>query len=199
MAHSISQAYTKEKTDELYTPKILVDIILPYLNRFIKKYYTNQPNIVLCPFDTENSEFVLRIKEYFGKNLAVEYSHIDIGKDFFTYTKEEVKKYCAIVSNPPFSKKLAVFKKLDELGLPYMMLTNIMCLNYQEIGNYFADNPTLQLLIPDKRVSFDSNPSSFNSAYFCKKVLPKDLIFTHIENNNANQYFIPSRMYKNFK
>lgn len=75
------------------------------------------------------------------------------------------------------------------------MLTNIMCLNYQEIGNYFADNPC-QMLIVDKRVSFNGNPSSFNSSYICgNNFLPKDLIFTHIKHNNALSNFTPSKMF----
>jgi hypothetical protein len=70
-----------------------------------------------------------------------------------------------------------------------------MCLNYQEIGFYFADNP-VQMLIVDKRVSFDGNPSSFNSSYFCGcNFLPRDLIFVHIKNNNALGKYLPSRMY----
>lgn len=31
MAHSIASAFTKNKTDELYTPKILVDAIYIYI------------------------------------------------------------------------------------------------------------------------------------------------------------------------
>jgi hypothetical protein len=75
------------------------------------------------------------------------------------------------------------------------MLTNIMCLNYQEIGHYFADHGC-QMLIVDKRVSFDGNPSSFNSSYICgNNFLPRDLIFTHIKNNNALDNFKPSKMF----
>ena len=40
------------KKDEYYTPKILVEPILKYI----------KPNSVIwCPFDTENSEFVILI------------------------------------------------------------------------------------------------------------------------------------------
>jgi hypothetical protein len=113
---SICNIIIKEKKDNYCTPKILVNIIIPYL-----KKYAGKSNTILCPFDTKNSEFVLGIREHFGESLKVEYSHIDIGKDFFTYTKEEVKKYCAIVSNPPFSKKLDIIKKLNELELPYAL------------------------------------------------------------------------------
>jgi hypothetical protein len=74
-----------------------------------------------------------------------------------------------------------------------------MCLNYQEIGHYFADHPC-QMLIVDKRVSFNGSPSSFNSSYICGcGFLPKDLIFAHIKNNNALTKYSPSRMYKSRK
>ena len=74
-----------------------------------------------------------------------------------------------------------------------------MALNYQIIGNYFAQNPC-QLLIVDKRISFNGSPSSFNTSYVCgNNFLPKDLIFVHVENNNAKQNFVPSRMFTNFK
>lgn len=76
------------------------------------------------------------------------------------------------------------------------MIMNIMALNYQCIGNYFADNKC-QLLIVDKRVSFNGKPSSFNSSFICSNdFLPRDLIFVHIKNNNAKNNYVPSRMYK---
>ena len=69
-----------------------------------------------------------------------------------------------------------------------------MSLNYQIIGNYFVQQPC-QLLLVDKRISFNGSPSSFNTSYVCgNKFLPRDLIFVHLENNNAKKNFIPSRM-----
>jgi hypothetical protein len=141
---------------------------------------------------------VLRIKEYFQGALQVDYSHIDKGnniKDFFSYTPDSVKKYIAVISNPPFSIKKQVWEHLDKLKVPWAMLTNIMCLNYEEVGRYFANNLGLQILSFDRRISFDGNPSSFMSSYFCRNFLPVDLIFSKLENNNAKQYYIPSRMY----
>jgi len=70
---------------------------------------------------------------------------------------------------------------------------NIECLNYQVVGNFFLDKP-LQLLIVDKKVSFNGNTSSFNTSYFCKDVLPKDLMFTHLEHNNTGKNFVGSNM-----
>lgn len=168
----------KNKNDERYTPPILVKPIL----QFIKPNST-----IWCPFDTKDSEFVILLKKAGHKVI---YTHIDLGQDFFEY---EPDNYDYIVSNPPFSKKLKVLDRLYKLGKPFAMLMNIECLNYQVVGEFFLDKP-LQLLIVDKKVSFDGNTASFNTSYFCNKILPKDLIFTHLENNNTGNNFIGSKM-----
>ena len=165
--------------DEYYTPPILVKPILKY----IKPH-----SVIWCPFDTENSEFVILLKEAGHKVI---YSHIWLGQDFFKY--EPLEHYDYIISNLPFSKKLEVFKRLYELGKPFAMICGLPILNYQEVGEFFLDKE-LQLLIVDKKVSFDGNTASFNNSYFCYKMLPKDIIFTHLENNNSKKYFVKSRM-----
>ena len=165
--------------DEYYTPKILVE---PILN-FIPKGST-----VWCPFDTEDSEFVICLKE---AGFKVIFSHIWLGQDFFLYEPKE--HYDCIVSNPPFTKKLDVLKRLYALNKPFAMICGLPILNYQEIGEFFLDKE-LQLLIVDKKVSFDGNTASFNNSYFCYKMLPKDLMFYHLEHNNAGAKYKPSKM-----
>lgn len=169
----------KNKNDERYTPPILVKPILKYLK---------PQSTIWCPFDTENSEFVILLREAGHKVI---YSHIDFDQDFFEYEPDE--KYDYIISNPPFSQKLKVLDRLYKLNKPFAMLLNLECLNYQIIGEFFLDKP-LQLLIVDKKVSFDGNTASFNTSYFCKDILPKDLIFEHLENNNTGENFVCSRM-----
>lgn len=165
--------------DEYYTPKILVEPILKYI----------KPNsTVWCPFDTENSEFVLCLQE---AGHRVIYSHIWYGQDFFKYEPKESYDY--IISNPPFTRKLEVLKRLYELNKPFAMIMGLPILNYQEIGEFFLDKP-LQLLIVDKKVSFDGNTASFNNSYFCRDMLPRDIIFEHLEHNNTKTRFIASRM-----
>ena len=172
------------KKDEYYTPTILVKPILKYL----------KPNsVVWCPFDTLNSEFVILLKEAGHKVI---YTHIWNGQDFFKYEPKE--NYDYIISNPPFTKKLDVFKRLYKLGKPFAMICGLPILNYQEIGEFFLDK-NLQLLIVDKKVSFDGNTASFNNSYFCKDILPKDIIFEHLEHNNSNKFFKASRMIKDIK
>lgn len=68
-------------------------------------------------------------------------------------------------------------------------------LNYQEIGEFFcAEGHDLQLLVVDKKVSFDGKTASFNNSFFCRKMLPRDLIFTHLDNNNSGRHFVGSGM-----
>ena len=176
----LKQTSFKEQ-DEYYTPKILVDAIIPFLK---------PSSTIWCPFDTSKSEFVLMLKE---KGFKVIYSHILLGKDFFEYEPKEHYDY--IISNPPFSRKLEVFDRLYKLNKPFAMLCNLTILNYQEVGEYFL-NKQLQLLIVDKKVSFDGNTASFNTSYFCNNLLPRDLIFVHLKHNNSGKEFEVSRMYK---
>ena len=170
------------KNDERYTPAILVQPILDYIPK---------GSTVWCPFDLEGSEFVFALKEH-GCNVI--YSHIKLGQDFFSYEPDEPYDY--IVSNPPFTRKLEVLDRLYKLDKPFAMLLNLECLNYQEVGSFFLDK-NLELLIVDKKVSFDGNTASFNTSYFCNKMLPEKLMFAHLEHNNSGKNFIPSRMYQN--
>ena len=165
--------------DEYYTPKILVEPIIKYIKN---------GSIVWCPFDTEKSEFVICLKE---NGFEVIYSHIWDGKDFFKY---EPENYDCIISNPPFTKKLDILRRLYELDKPFAMILGLPILNYQEIGAFFLDKK-LQLLIVDKKVSFDGNTASFNNSYFCYNLLPRDIIFEHLKNNNSKKHFIKSRMF----
>lgn len=165
--------------DEYYTPRILVKPIL----QFVKPNST-----VWCPFDTKDSEFVIALKEV-GHNVI--YSHIWLGQDFFQYEPKE--QYDCIISNPPFTRKLEVFDRLYKLGKPFAMICGLPILNYQEVGEFFLDKE-LQLLIVDKKVSFDGNTASFNNSYFCYKMLPRDLMFAHLEHNNSGNNFTPSKM-----
>ena len=169
--------------DEYFTPEILVKPIIEYVP---------DNAAVWCPFDTQNSEFVLCLQE---KGIDITYSHISNGLDFFEY---EPSFYTHIVSNPPFSRKLDVLKRLYKLNKPFALLLGLPILNYQEIGNFFLDKD-LQLLIVDKKVSFDGNTASFNNSYFCNDFLPRDIIFKNLEHNNSNKNYKPSRMWKDFK
>jgi len=166
-----------QEKDEYYTPKILVDIIVPYVPA---------GSTVWLPFDTEDSEFVHAFKH----THEVVFSHIWEGKDFFDFIPDKVDY---VISNPPYSRKMDVLKRLYDLDFPFAMVLPLPCLNYQEVGKFFLDRE-LQLLIPDKKVSFNGNTASFNSTFFCHKLLPSNLMFAHLEHNNTGKNFVGSRM-----
>lgn len=171
----------RQINDEQYTPRILVKPILKYAKKF---------ETIWCPFDKENSEFVIALEKI---GCKVIHSHIDDGKDFFNYTPK--RQFDAVVSNPPFSRKLDVLEKLYTLDVPFALVLGLPILNYQEVGEFFYNKGSdLQLLIVDKKVSFNGNTSSFNNSYFCRKFLPQQIIFTHLNHNNSGKNFVPSRM-----
>jgi type I restriction-modification system DNA methylase subunit len=132
------------RKDEYYTPQILVEPILKYIP---------DNSTIWCPFDTNQSEFVLILKEA-GHNVI--YSHLWYGQDFFEYEPDEPYDY--IISNPPFSLKKRILERLYKLDKPFAMIMGLPILNYQEIGNFFyekqSEDKWLQLLIVDKKVSY---------------------------------------------
>lgn len=164
-------AKTDKASDEYYTPS---EAVLPLLE-FIKPAST-----IWCPFDKEDSEYVKIFKEN-GFNVIA--THIDNEQNFFFY---EPENYDVIISNPPFSCKDAILKRLYELNKPYALLFPLPTLQGQNRFPYLKDT---QALIFDKRINFwqDSEHTkrntgvAFASIYICKDFLPKDLIFRVIK------------------
>lgn len=164
-------AKTSPASDEVYTPSYAVKPLL----EFVSKKQT-----VWCPFDDENSEFV-KIFTKNGNNVL--FSHINENKNFFAYEPEE--HYDVIISNPPFSKKDEVIKRLYELKHPYAILLPIPSLQGQKRFPYMKD---CQALIFDKRINYYTTAErkeiqkgvSFGSFYLCRDFLPKDLIFKEL-------------------
>lgn len=114
----------------------------------------------------------------------VERSSLEEGQNFFEF---EPTEYDVIISNPPFTQKDAVLKRLYELGKPFAILLPLNSL--QGVSRYKYFKQGIQILTFDKRIGFH-NPenmkeykkgSSFATAYFCKDVLPKDLIVEELK------------------
>jgi hypothetical protein len=166
--------------DEYYTPKILVEPILQYIP---------ENSTIWCPCDTMDSEFVITFREHGHKVI---HSHIWDNQDFFQY---EPDYYDYIITNIPFSRKLDFLERLYNLNKPFAILLNLQCLNHQNVSSFFL-NRSLELLIVDKKVSFNGKTAGFNTSYFCNGFLPQKLIFCHLEHNNSGKKFTPSRMYK---
>lgn len=160
-------------SDECLTPRYAVEPIIPYLKS--SKFKT-----VWCPFDTPHSQYVRVLSR---KGFKVLHSHIDEGKDFFSYLPDV--PYDVIVSNPPFSKKDEVLERVYALGKPFMLLLPQNSLQSQKRVKLFMKHG-LQYLGFDKRVCFYTNGeldawkagNHFASGYFCSVgVLCLDLEF----------------------
>ena len=159
------------KNDEWYTPRNAVYPILKYL----------KPNSAIwCPFDTENSEYVKLFRESGHKVIA---THISNGGNFFELN---CPKCDYIISNPPYSLKLEVFKRLFEIGKPFAMLVGVVGL-FDSFGkaDLFSKN-TFEIMYLNPRVKFiniDGNGKGqppYQSAYVCSNILPKQICFERV-------------------
>jgi hypothetical protein len=166
--------------DEYFTPPILVEIILPYVRK---------NSTVWCPFDTENSEFVVQLRNQ-GHNVI--HTHIDDGYDFFELMAPDCDY---IISNPPFSRKNEIFNRLLQIGIPFAMVMNVGILNYHETGDLFKDYK-VEFLLPNKKISYDGKSPSFLSGYFCYKMLPEQFKYVEVKHTNIGRHFVPSSMLK---
>lgn len=169
-------AKTNKASDEVYTPAYAVRPLLKYLDG-----YCNKPNYTIwCPFDKEDSEYV-KIFRAEGYNVIA--THIDTGQNFFYYEPDEW--YDFIISNPPFSVKDDIIRRLYELNKPYAILLPIPALQGKSRFPYMKD---CEALIFDTRINFyttierDKTQSgvSFGSFYLCRRFLPERLIFEEL-------------------
>ena len=106
MGKQPKEFYSLEVNNEYYTPSYAIEPLLEFL-----EVYRN--DTIWCPFDTKDSEFV---KVFTKEGYKVIYSHVDDGKNFFTYEPDD---YQVIVSNPPFQNKKETFERLLSFNKPF--------------------------------------------------------------------------------
>lgn len=160
--------YKFNKNDEYYTPAYAVYPIM-------KKLKPNSK--IWCPFDTKDSNFV---KVLINNGFNVTYGHIETGQDFF---KVDVPDVDYIISNPPYSLKEEVFKRLFEIGIPFAMLINFQGIfDHKDRFTLFKENRT-EMLWLSPRVNYikpnQNKPSGvpFQSGYLCSGICENQLEF----------------------
>lgn len=167
---------TTASGDEMYTPFYAVAPLVKYLK------YSGYKTI-WCPFDEEWSAYVQTFRE---EGFNVIRSSLSEGKDFFQYEPNE--PYDVIVSNPPFSKKDEVLRRLDKLGKPFAVLLPLNSLQGKSRFEIFKKG--IQVLVFDQRIGFHTpknmvtpiEGSPFASAYFCRNFLfGRDLIVERLD------------------
>ena len=162
--------YSKGNNDECYTPDYGVEPILKYIPK---------DATVWCPFDKEESQFVIQI----SKQNKVIRSHLESGQDFFDYEPDE---WDMIVSNPPFTDKRKFFERALSFNKPFALIMTNTWLNDSAPKQLFKDKD-LQLLMFDKRMKFispdgrNNDKITFSSSYYCWNFLPKQIIMEELE------------------
>ena len=161
--------------DEFYTPLCAVKPIFKYLNKGAT---------IWCPFDTEDSLYVKYGRQE-GFNVVC--SHLVTGQDFFKIWPK--KKVDYIISNPPYSLKTDVLKRLFEKGVPFGMLVGVVGLfESQDRFEMFRDNE-FEIMYFNRRISYlksyeDEKPAlnpPFSSVYVCHKILPQQIMFEEVD------------------
>ena len=157
--------YSTGNNDECHTPVYGVLPIIKYLPK---------DKTIWCPFDTDDSHFV---KELRKSGFQVVHSHISYGQDFYEYEPEQ---WDIIVSNPPFTNKRGIFERCISFGKPFALIMTNTWLNDSAPKQLFR-NIDLQLLMFDKRIEFTGNRITFSCSYYCRDILPKQIIMEHLD------------------
>ena len=98
--------------------------------------------------------------------------------DFFD---DQKFNFDIIISNPPYSIKAKVFKKLSEIDKPFMMLVPVSTMTKQYLKKYFKDK--IQIVIPERRIQFikdgvQTNRCFFDTVWICYKMgFKSDILF----------------------
>lgn len=175
MANNVGYLTSNKSNSELYTPYYAVQPLLKYIPK---------DKIIWCPFDPEWSSFYQTFKR---NGFNVVRSCLQEGYDFFNY---EPEKWDIIISNPPFDLKDEILDKLYLFNKPFALLLPLNSLQGKSRFKYF--NQGIQLLSFDSRIAYH-NPHNmksvnkgtpFASAYFCRNLLPSDLIIEELIQDN---------------
>jgi len=163
--------------DECYTPDYAVKAVIQYLN---------PKQVIWCPFDRENSQFVIQFRAAGFKVIA---SHISDGKDFYNYEPKE--KWDVMVSNPPFTNKREIFERAISFGKPFALVMTNTWLNDAAPKQIFR-GINFQLLMFEERMKFlnqdnSENKITFSSSYFCRDFLPQTIVFDSLKEYGYGQ------------
>ena len=148
-----------------------VELLLPYIQHLKDK-------IIWCPFDKEDSQFVIVLKE---NGFNVIYSHLEYGQDFLTY---EPEKWDCLISNPPYKNKRVYWERALDLGKPFALLLPLNILSDSVINVTMREREReFQLLIPQKRMRFYNaktgevgNQPTFKASYFGVNLFKEPII-----------------------
>lgn len=101
-------------------------------------------------------------------------------EDFFQNNRGDI-----VVSNPPYTIKKEIMKRLVELDKPFVLLMPVATMATTYVRELLKEH--LQIIVPRRRIQFHKlvngelqteNKCNFDCYYFCYKMnLPRDIVF----------------------
>lgn len=166
---------TCPESDECLSPRYVVEPIVPFI---MAKGFKD----ILCPFDKENSMYV-RVLQNIGF-VNINWGHKD-DIDFFSYDDNYIRDNIdCIVSNPPFSLKDKILKRLFQLGKPFAMLMPITALGGKKRQEMFKKYGIEVLFLGERTGFYTKNDltqikekNHFECCYICHNLLPEKIMY----------------------
>lgn len=165
--------YMNVKKDECYTTFAEAEKIVKFL---IYKKIIKKSTKVWLPFDNEISNIYKALKGH----CEIILSNLEIGLDFYNY---KPKDWDMILTNPPFSNRTNLMKRLVSFNKPFVILQATQYFNNQHAVNMLSEfNNDFQFILPRTRMSFltykketdrvesSKNGASFYSFWLCFKI-----------------------------
>ena len=153
-------------SDQFQTPPEGLNILLPFINK--------EWDIWECAWGKGNLYNQLKQEGY---NVIGS----DEDFDFLTNYKE-----CdCIITNPPYSIKDKFIERCYELGKPFALLMPLTALEGKKRQKCYKEHG-LQLIIPNKRINFETPSGNGTGSWFCTAWytwglnLPKDILFVDL-------------------
>jgi hypothetical protein len=165
----------KDKFDRFDTPAYAVRPLLPY----IKKTWT-----VWEPTDSGGAGKITELLAEHGCDV------IATGKKQLDFLEDEPDLYFdCIVTNPPYSLKDEFILRCLEHNKPFALLMPLTTLEGVARGDMFRRmQQDFGVLVLDRRVEFTGGSVWFNTSWFCRRILPRQLMFAELkkEENACN-------------
>ena len=150
--------------DEYYTPPDAWTDIARYIPRDKK---------IWEPFNTTVDARSLESSEHLRTLgfdvVAVPYDPETGANDFFASERGDI-----VVSNPPFTRKRDVLKRLRDLGKPFILILPVPTINTGYFREMFLQDEHLGIIIPRKRINFrnkrNASSNCFECYYYCWRI-----------------------------
>jgi hypothetical protein len=154
----IGKRNTDTKNDKWGTPNWVWDELKPHIPK---------DKIIWEPFylNGKSGEYL--------RELGFDVIHED--EDFFENNKGDI-----IISNPPFSIKKLILKRLKELDKPFILLLPIETLTTKYFKNIFIDDTNFTMFFISKRIGFEGfggKPYRMTTIFLGYKVSDRKLIY----------------------